>query len=225
MTCARVRPSLLEVALGEPAGRDLRAHLEGCAGCCAALEDEKGRLARIDGALREGLDVRPSPAFVAGARLRAAEAPHAIGGFAHALIPAALAIAGLLMAGALLHRGPAASPIPTTRAAAGEARREAPPRPEPPPVIQAAAPARVASPASRGSARRPRSRGVPEEPPLVLVPPEDQRAFGLLVERLTAVPDDALAEGLRVTETEHTPFAPLGELPPVVVPPLARSDS
>jgi hypothetical protein len=225
MTCALVRPSLLDVALGEPAARDLRAHLEGCAGCRVALEDEKGRLAQIDGALREGLDVRPSPAFVAGARLRAAETPHAIGGFAHALLPAAIAIAGLLMAGALLHRGPAAHDVPTTTTAAGEARREAPPRPEPPPVIQAAMPARAASPASRGSARRPRSRAVPEELPTVLVSPEDQQAFALLIERLTAVPDDALAEGLRVSDREAPPFAPLGELPPVVVPPLARSDS
>jgi hypothetical protein len=225
MTCTRVRPSLLDLALGQPAPRDVRAHLDSCDACRAVLAHEQRRIGDIDGALRAGLEVQPSPAFVAGARRRAAETPHATGGFAHALLPAAIAIAGLLMAGALLHRDPEATHAPTTTAAAGEARREAPARPEPPPVIQAAAPVRAASPASRGSARRGRRHVEPDPLPDVLVPPEEQRAFEMLVERLTAVPDDGLATGLRVSETEHTPFAPLGELPPVVVPPLARSDS
>ena len=214
MSCERARPVLLDLALGTSAP-DVESHLAGCAPCRFLLEDERRRLARIDGELRASLDVSPSLAFVAGARRRAADRPRAVRWWA----PVAATVVALLVASVVARRGPdtsPAAPSPPPR----EARQMVPERAKPM-AIARAAPVR---PLAR-AVRRPRSRPDPAERFTVLVDPAEERAFGLLIERLRAVPDDTLAGGLRVSEAVETPFAPLGELPPVVIAPLPRSDS
>lgn len=224
MSCDRHRPALLDVALGRPAGSGVQAHLDTCRTCQAIVEDERRRLAAIDGALQASLGVSPSPAFLAGARRRSAEMPPGLAWRAPTLVPVAVAIVGLALAVVLARRGSEPSPVGTAAV-----RREAPGRVASPPVEAVVTGSTVRVPAtaaaSRASTRPPRVRARSEQRVSVLVDPNETRAFALLIERLQAAPDDALAAGLRVSDAADAPLDRIGELPPVVIAPLEGSDS
>ena len=59
MSCERHRSAIRDVALGEVPPKRLETHLASCPACRAALDDERRRLARIDGELRNTLAIEP----------------------------------------------------------------------------------------------------------------------------------------------------------------------
>jgi hypothetical protein len=218
-TCDRVRDALLDAALGAAAGPEVAAHLDGCAECRARLADERLRTDVIDAELRAGLDVSPSPAFAAGVRRRMAETPlrQPWKLFVPVALAAGLAVVVLLGLRAENRGAPAPSMrIADQRPATGPS--VAPPRP--PSVARAT----LASP-ERLAARRPRPRLARPPAPAVLVPAQDERALRLFLERVQAELDDDLGQALRVSDAADAPILPMTELPPMVIPPLTRSDS
>lgn len=62
--CSDWQEQLTDLALGQPTGLELTAHLERCAACAAALIDLRARVERLDGAVR-GLVASEPPPYLA----------------------------------------------------------------------------------------------------------------------------------------------------------------
>jgi hypothetical protein len=152
MSCERHRPVLMDVALGTPAPPELAAHLAGCGGCRATLDQEQQLVGRMDAEVEAALHVQPGVAFLPQVRQRVAEAPPAARRWLLLwFVPAAI---GLLLVSRMLIRKPAA-PAPAPERAATELRPLPSPRLVPAPSYPRATPsvavrvarARRASPA------------------------------------------------------------------------------
>jgi hypothetical protein len=213
MSCARHSDAILEHALGEPATLELQAHLGGCDGCRAALERERRLVGRIDGELREALEVSPGPALLPRVRERAAsETERRPAWGMRWLIPVAAGAAALAMTAWLLRATPVPQAPQTVRV---EPRRESP---APPVTLTEASPrARTvarAKPPKALAAVRPAA-------PEVLVPAAEEAALLRFVATIRAGRVDMTAI---VREDAPPPpdlgIAPLTELPSLDVKPL-----
>jgi hypothetical protein len=170
------------------------------------MSDERERelLDRIDEELRDALSVTPSPELLPRIRLAVESSQAPSWSFAW-FVPVAAGAAALAVAAWLLARSPVERP-------ALEARGEQPPVSAPPPQAVAPPPA---VPAKAAAVRRP-----PE--PEILVPPGQEAELRRLVAALRTGKLDATA----LLADEPAPaqdlvVAPLGELAPLEVKPLA----
>ena len=209
MSCARFADAIVDHVLGEPAPAELQSHLSGCEACRTALERERELAGRLDGELRQALDVAPSPALLPRGRARvAAEAERRATPWLRFLVPLAAAAATLALVAWL--RQPVAPKHPATTA-----------RVEPRPAAPATAPP-PATVASAKPAPPPPRRREPE----VLVPPGEEAALLRFVATLRGGEVDVAA----LVQPEAPPpaglaIAPLADLPSLELKPLTAESN
>jgi len=200
--CEEHRSDLMEIALGAGATPGLERHVATCAGCRAALEEDRRLLARIDGEVEATLQFAPSGGFLARVRQRVKE-PR---GFRWRwwLAPSAAAAAVALLALWRPVPAPIAPPPTPARPAAEPAPR----------VVQAPSsvnPVTVTPVSSQRASRRPAA------PPEILVPVGESEALRRYLEDLrrqrTALAAlralGPVAAGAASTDMPPTALAPL----------------
>ncbi len=111
MSCERHRSAIRDIALGEAPSRRLGDHLRSCPACRAVLDDDRRRLAGIDGELKEALAVEPSVALLPRVREAASHGVKRQGpGRLAWLVPLAASVVALAILLPLARRGSPPSP-------------------------------------------------------------------------------------------------------------------
>jgi hypothetical protein len=225
MSCERYRKAVTDVALGAPAPAGMESHLDACPACRAALEQERGLLARVDAELRAALGVGPSPALVPRLRQRLTEEepwPWAWSRWLSWGVAASLLLAlGVL----LLPRGDRG---PSREASAPEAAA-----PRAVPAGPVAPHAGIPSSGPPAAAKAPRSFPSsgpaippPQAGPEVLVPPDEEatlRRFLAGLGRPGVDPGALVAGNAAPSPAPDIEVAAL-DLPPLLIEPLSGVD-
>ncbi len=223
MACQRFADDLRAHAAGADATPDLRAHLERCDNCRAALARKQRVIVGIDRDLADALRVEPSVEFQARVRQRINEDQGS--GFSRivgsvprwrlALGAASLVVVAAVVTTIALRTGtsrpqvpPHAAPSASTQALVAPVERQQTP-------VSRAAPGSVAAAAEHRTARhRPTSNTVVREPE-VLVPPDQRVAIGRLLEMIRAGKIDERT--FLPTAQEDVAGAPARVVAPIVV--------
>jgi hypothetical protein len=211
MMCDTLRPALRDHAAGASAPSPLVDHLRSCAGCAAALADERRLLDEIDGVVGGLGDEEPSPAFLV--RTRALAGPLPSSRRPTAALRWAAAILALGVGLPILGRLVPETTAPPAAAPAGPLAASASPSASP--GTAAVASPRPAPRPTRRPALRPR-----EVAPIVA--PDQETA----ILRFAALIESGAVEAPRRMESD----APLPEpeqlyLPPLTIAPIEADEA